>query len=171
IDNVIDAIYQPINNGVYRAGFAATQAAYESAYRELFDALDHYDQVLSQQRYLCGERLTAADVCMFTTLIRFDAVYYAHFKCNRQRIVDYPHLSEYLRELYQLPQVASLCDFAHIKQHYYQSQPALNPKKLVPCGPDLGWLTQPHARSHLPGGPPEVLLSRNENGGFPAMGA
>jgi putative glutathione S-transferase len=114
--------------------------------------------VLAERRYLCGPTLTEADVCMFTTLIRFDPVYFLHFKCNRRRIVDYEHLSAYLRELYQLPHVAGVCDFDHIKQHYYRSHPALNPKGIVPSGPDLGWLLQPHGRQRWPGGPPPELL-------------
>src|SRR6476646_9620837 len=118
IDQTIEAIYQPINNGVYRAGFATQQSAYEEAVTELFDALDHYEQVLSQQRYLCGGRLTEADICMFTTLLRFDAVYYSHFKCNLRRIVDYPNLSNYLRDLYQVPGVATTINMDQIKRHY-----------------------------------------------------
>jgi putative glutathione S-transferase len=158
IDDTIDAIYEPINNGVYRAGFARTQLAYDEAFERLFSALDHWDSVLAERRYLCGSVLTEADVCMFTTLLRFDPVYYSHFKCNRRRIVDYRHLSAYLRELYQLPHVAGVCDFEHIKQHYHRSHPMLNPRGIVPGGPALGWLLKPHGRERLPGGPPPALV-------------
>jgi putative glutathione S-transferase len=120
IDETIDAIYQPINNGVYRAGFATTQQAYEEGVTDLFQALDHWENVLGQQRYLCGDALTEADICLFTTLYRFDAVYYVHFKCNLRRIVDYPHLWGYLRDLYQHPGVKETCNMQHIKQHYYR---------------------------------------------------
>jgi len=135
IDQTIDAIYQPINNGVYRAGFATRQAAYEEAVTELFAALDHWESVLEQQRYLCGDQITEADWCMFTTLLRFDPVYYVHFKCNLRRIVDYPNLWNYLKDLYQQPGVSETCDIWHIKQHYYRSHPNINPHQIVPKGP------------------------------------
>jgi len=135
VDETIDAIYQPINNGVYRAGFATKQSAYEEAVTELFDALDHWEGVLEQQRYLCGEQLTEADWCLFTTLFRFDAVYYVHFKCNLRRIVDYPNLWNYLKELYQLPGVKETCNLDKIKRHYYKSHPNVNPSRIVPKGP------------------------------------
>ncbi len=135
IDETIDAIYQPINNGVYRAGFATTQSAYEEAVTELFDALNHWEGVLGQQRYLCGDRITEADWCMFTTLFRFDSVYYVHFKCNLRRIVDYPNLWNYLKELYQQPGVKETCNLDHIKPHYYKSHPNVNPTRIVPKGP------------------------------------
>jgi glutathionyl-hydroquinone reductase len=135
IDDTIDAIYQPINNGVYRAGFATKQGAYEDAVSELFDALDHWETVLGQQRYLCGDRLTEADICLFTTLYRFDAVYYVHFKCNLRRIVDYPNLWGYLRDLYQQPAFRTTCNLDHIKRHYYMSHPGVNPHQIVPKGP------------------------------------
>lgn len=157
IEATIDAIYDPINNGVYRAGFARTQSAYQAAFDELFAALDHWDRLLAGRRYLCGSVLSEADVCMFTTLLRFDPVYHGHFKCNQRRILDYAHLSAYLREIYQLPHVAKVCDFDHIKQHYYRSHPTLNPTGIVPAGPDLGWLRHPHDRDRLPGGPPPEL--------------
>ena len=169
VDHTIDAIYTPINNGVYRAGFARTQRAYEEAFDDLFTALNHYDQVLESQRYLCGEQLTEADLCMFTTLIRFDPVYYVHFKCNQRRITDYRHLSGYVRELYQLPHVAEICDFNHIKQHYYRSHPAVNPRALVARGPDLGWLREPHGRGHLAGGPPAELCQSSSVWGPSAL--
>ena len=135
IDKTIDAIYQPINNGVYRAGFATTQNAYEEAVSELFEALDHWERVLGKQRYLCSDHLTEADWCMFTTLLRFDPVYYVHFKCNLQHIVDYPNLWNYLKDLYQQPGVKETCNLDHIKQHYYKSHPFINPTRIVPKGP------------------------------------
>ena len=138
IDKTIDAIYQPINNGVYRAGFATTQSAYEEAVTELFEALDHWEAVLQQQRYLCGNRITEADWCMFTTLFRFDAAYYVRFKCNLRRIVDYPNLWNYLKELYQLPGVKETCNLAHIKRHYYKSHHKVDPT-LIPKGPIINF--------------------------------
>ncbi|MBW4651464.1 MAG: glutathione S-transferase family protein [Kaiparowitsia implicata GSE-PSE-MK54-09C] len=137
IDETIDAIYDPINNGVYRAGFATTQNAYEEAVTELFHTLDRWESVLEGQRYLCGNVLTEADICMFTTLIRFDPVYYVHFKCNLRHIFQYPNLWGYLRDIYQTPGVAETCDFDHIKQHYYRSHPKVNPFGVVPVGPKL----------------------------------
>lgn len=139
VDQTIDAIYQPINNGVYRAGFATTQSAYEEAVTELFEALDRWEAVLQQQRYLCGDRITEADWCMFTTLFRFDAVYYVHFKCNLRRIVDYPNLWNYLKELYQLPGVKETCNLEQIKRHYYKSHPKVNPTRIVPKGPIINF--------------------------------
>lgn len=135
IDQTIDEIYNPINNGVYRAGFAQSQVAYEEAVTELFNALDHWETVLGKQLYLCGEEITEADWCLFTTLLRFDAVYYVHFKCNLYRIIDYPNLSRYLLDLYNQPGVKSTCNFDHIKEHYYRSHPHLNPSGIVPIGP------------------------------------
>lgn len=135
IDETIDAIYQPVNNGVYRAGFATTQTAYEEAVTELFEALDHWEAVLGRQRYLCGNQLTEADICMFTTLIRFDPVYYVHFKCNLRHIMDYPNLWGYLRDVYQYAGVRDTVNLDHIKQHYYKSHPKVNPTGLIPVGP------------------------------------
>lgn len=148
IDQTIDALYRPVNNGVYRAGFASTQKAHEAAVRELFEALDGYEQRLTRQRFLLGERFTEADVCFFTTLLRFDAVYHYHFKCNLKRIADYPALFGYLRDIYQLPGVAGVCDFDHIKQHYFTSHPHINPSGIVPLGP-LQDLSAPAGRSAL----------------------
>ncbi len=148
IDQTITAIYEPINNGVYRAGFAGNQNAYEKAVDELFDALDHWENVLSQQRYLCGNQLTEADVCLFTTLYRFDTVYHTHFKCNKQRIIDYPNLWEYARDIYQIPGVADTCNMDHIKQHYYKSHPWINPNQLVAIGPNLNY-EAPHHRTRF----------------------
>lgn len=145
IDSTIDAIYQPINNGVYRAGFATSQPAYEEGVTELFEALEYWETVLDKQRYLCGDRITEADWCLFTTLLRFDVVYYVHFKCNLRRIVEYPNLWNYLLELYQYPGVKETCNFDHIKQHYYKSHPQVNPSGIVPKGPIIDFNT-PHNR-------------------------
>lgn len=151
VDAALDAIYAPINNGVYRAGFASEQAAYEEAFVALFAALDRWEEVLAGQRFLCGDVVTEADICMFTTLLRFDPVYYGHFKCNLRRIGDYPQLGNYLRDLYQLPGVAAVCDLEHIKQHYYRSQPQVNPTRIVPVGPALA-LGAPHDRGRFGAG-------------------
>ena len=145
IDATLDAIYEPINNGVYRAGFARTQAAYEAAATALFAALDTWDTHLSTRRYLCGDTLTEADVCLFTTLIRFDAVYHTHFKCNLRRFQDYPHLSGFMRELFQMPAVRGTVNFDHIKQHYFTSHESINPHRIVPIGQHDD-LDAPHGR-------------------------
>lgn len=138
-------IYPAINNGVYRCGFATTQEAYNTAFDELFAALDTVEAHLATSRYLVGRTLTEADWRLFTTLIRFDAVYVGHFKCNRQRIADYPNLQGYLKELYQYPGVAETVNFDHIKRHYYFSHTMINPTGIVPKGPALELLT-PHGR-------------------------
>jgi putative glutathione S-transferase len=148
IDAEIDALYRPVNNGVYRAGFATKQSAYEEAVRDLFAALDGYEDRLRRQRYLLGSRFTEADICLFTTLLRFDPVYYFHFKCNVRRVLDYPALFAYLRDIYQMPGVAELCNFDHIKQHYFTSHPKVNPNGIVPLGP-LVDLMAPHQRGRL----------------------
>ncbi len=158
VDRVIDDIYDPINNGVYRAGFADTQSAYDDAVTDLFDALDHWDDVLADQRYLAGDRLTEADVCMFTTLVRFDQVYHTHFMCNRQFIREYDNLWPYLRDLYQTPGVAETVNMDHIKEHYYTTHPDVNPKRIVAVGPDLDFEAA-HDRDELPGEPPADLLA------------
>lgn len=137
IDRLNAFIYSAINNGVYRAGFATTQAAYERAFDQLFAALDEIEARLARHAYLTGSRLTEADWRLFPTLIRFDPVYVGHFKCNRQRIADYPHLSNYLRDLYHQPGIADTVNLQHIKQHYYTSHPNLNPSRIVPKGPSL----------------------------------
>jgi glutathionyl-hydroquinone reductase len=137
IDEINAFVYANINNGVYRAGFATTQAAYEEAFRALFAALDEVEERLSARRFLVGARLTEADWRLFTTLIRFDAVYFGHFKCNLRRIVDYPNLSNYLLDLYQVPGVAGTVDLDHIKRHYYGSHTTINPTGIVPVGPAL----------------------------------
>lgn len=139
INAINEFIYEKINNGVYRCGFATTQSAYEQAYAILFDALDYIESLLNKQRYLIGNRITEADWRLFTTLIRFDEVYYGHFKCNKKRIEDYPHLSAYRRELYQWPGVAETTNFSHIKRHYYFSHTPINPTQIVPLGPDIDY--------------------------------
>jgi putative glutathione S-transferase len=153
VDRVLDDIYGPINDGVYRAGFADSQAAYDTAVADLFDALDRWDETLADRRYLTGETLTEADVAMFTTLVRFDHVYHTHFNCNRRAVREYDHLWPYLRDLYQTPGVASTVDLDHITEHYYTTHPNVNPKRLVPVGPDVDF-EAPHDRGRLPGEPP-----------------
>lgn len=145
IDAINEQVYDTINNGVYRCGFATSQGAYQEAFTELFDNLDHIEQRLSQQRYLVGNNITEADWRLFTTLVRFDAVYYGHFKTNLRRIEDYPNISEYLRELYQIPGVANTVNMAHIKQHYYMSHTMINPTQVVPAGPAVDY-ARPHRR-------------------------
>lgn len=148
IDDWNSRIYPAINNGVYRAGFATSQDAYAEAYAEVFAELDHIDAHLAHQRYLCGDTLTEADIRLFTTLIRFDAVYHGHFKCNRQRLEDYLNISGYVRDIYQLTGVAATVDFDHIKTHYYASHGTINPTAVVPLGPDIDYL-RPHGREAL----------------------
>jgi putative glutathione S-transferase len=135
IHTLNNRIYDAINNGVYRAGFATTQEAYESAFHDLFDSLDWVEGLLTKQRYLAGQELTEADWRLFTTLIRFDAVYFGHFKTNRQLLADYPAISAYVRELYQVPGVAETVSFEHIKTHYYASHLMINPTGVIPLGP------------------------------------
>lgn len=149
IDAVNERVYHDVNNGVYKAGFATRQAAYEEAFDTLFETLDWLDARLAGQRYLAGTRITEADWRLFVTLVRFDAVYYSHFKCNQRRIADYPHLAGYLRELYQQPGVAETVNISHIKQHYYRSHPSVNPTGIVPRGPALDFDAPPE-RGHLP---------------------
>jgi glutathionyl-hydroquinone reductase len=149
IDNLNSEIYDRVNNGVYKAGFATTQAAYEEAVIPLFVTLDKLDAWLCGRRYLCGGRITEADWRLFTTLLRFDAVYSGHFKCNIRRIADYPALPGYVRELYQWPGVRETVNFHHIKHHYYESHRTINPTGIVPAGPVLDF-DAPHGRDHLP---------------------
>ena len=137
IDAVNDRIYATLNNGVYKAGFATSQSAYEAAVAEIFSTLDWLEERLSRQRYLVGETLTEADVRLFTTLVRFDTVYFEHFKCNRRALADYPALWDYTRALYQHPDIRPTVNFTHIKGHYYGSHVALNPSGIIPVGPDL----------------------------------
>ncbi|WP_169569256.1 glutathione S-transferase family protein [Sneathiella limimaris] len=148
IDAVNDRIYNCVNNGVYRSGFAQSQSAYEEAVTSLFETLDWLEDKLSAGRYLLGDRLTEADWRLFTTLLRFDPVYHGHFKCNLRRIVDYPNLYNYLKELYQIPGVQETVNMSHIKSHYYGSHAQINPTGIVPLGPDLD-LGAPHNRSRL----------------------
>ncbi|BCG93240.1 glutathione S-transferase family protein [Mesorhizobium sp. 131-2-1] len=148
IDRVNALVYPAINNGVYRAGFATTQVAYEEAFGELFAALDTLEERLSEQRYLVGDRITEADWRLFTTLVRFDPVYVGHFKCNLRRIADYPNLSNYLRDLYQVPGVSGTANLHHIKAHYYGSHKTINPTGIVPVGPELDYGV-PHDRARF----------------------
>lgn len=138
-------IYDTVNNGVYKAGFATTQSAYDAAIYPLFETLDWLDAHLSQNRYLLGETLTEADWRLFTTLVRFDPVYHLHFKCNKKRLIDYPNLWAYTRELYQVPGVAETVNFDHIVRHYHYSHDTINPNRILPINPDLNW-DAPHGR-------------------------
>jgi putative glutathione S-transferase len=158
IDEVVADVYETINNGVYKAGFARTQAAYDDAVSTLFDALDRYDDRLADRRFLVGDRLTLADVFLFPTLYRFDEIYHTHFRCNRRRVADYDSLWPYLRDLYRLPGVAGTCNMDHAKTHYYVSHTSLNPKQIIPTGPDPDF-DAPHDRDRLPGEPPEDLTT------------
>ena len=151
IDALNERVYATVNNGVYRAGFATGQQAYEEAVAALFETLDMLEDRLSRQRYLVGEGLTEADWRLFTTLVRFDPVYVGHFKCNKRRLVDYPNLWAYTRELYQVPGVAETVNLHHIKQHYYGSHESVNPSGIVPAGPEID-LAAAHDRARLPGG-------------------
>jgi len=148
IDRLNELVYPNVNNGVYRVGFATSQGAYEAAFRNLFDALDEIEQILSKTRYLTGATITEADWRLFPTLIRFDAVYYSHFKCNWRHIYEYPNLSGYVRDLYQQPGVAETVDLGQIKRHYYGSQRQVNPTGIVPVGPQLDF-SAPHDRARL----------------------
>ncbi|MES2709275.1 MAG: glutathione S-transferase family protein [Verrucomicrobiota bacterium] len=142
-------LYETVNNGVYRAGFATTQAAYEASCRTLFSALDELENRLSGTRYLLGREPVEADWRLFCTLIRFDAVYHGHFKCNVRRIVDFPNLDAWLRDLYQQPGIAGTVNFQHIKRHYYITHGEINPTRIVPLGPELH-LDRPHGRDRMP---------------------
>lgn len=148
IDELNAWVYDAINNGVYKSGFAATQEAYDAAVHPLFAALERADERLATRRYLFGAEPTLADWRLFTTLVRFDAVYVTHFKCNLRRIADFTHLSGYLRDLYQQPGVAATVDFDHIKRHYFMTHPSINPTRIVPAGPLLD-LDAPHGRESV----------------------
>ncbi len=139
IDVVNERVYEDINNGVYRCGFATSQDAYEKAFTRLFDGLDWVENLLAKQSFLAGERITEADWRLFTTLIRFDSVYFGHFKCNRQPLEEYPNISNYIRQLYQWPGVAETVDMYHIKRHYYYSHTMINPTQVVPAGPEIDY--------------------------------
>lgn len=154
IDALEGRVYDMLNNGVYRAGFATTQAAYEEAARDVFAMLDELDERLATQRWLVGNRFTEADIRAFVTLVRFDAVYHGHFKCNRRRIVDHAALPGYVRDIYQLPGIAATVNLQHIKHHYYESHLGVNPTGIVPIGPDLDFSSPPQ-RQHL--GPTPAL--------------
>ena len=145
IDDVNNWIYRYINNGVYRCGFATTQRAYSKAFNRLFDALDHVEVILADTRFLAGSAFTEADVRLFTTLVRFDAVYATHFKCNLRRIVDYPNIWGYTRDIYQMPGVAETVNMEHIKSHYFVSHRHINPFGIIPDGPEIDF-NQPHGR-------------------------
>ena len=153
VDEVITEIYEPVNNGVYRAGFATSQAAYDDAIDELFDALDRWNDHLADRRYLVGDSLTEADICLFTTLVRFDQVYHTHFMCNRKFIHQYEHLWPYLRDLYTTEGIGETVNMAHIKEHYYTTHPEVTPTGIIARGPDLDW-DAPHDRDRLTGSPP-----------------
>ena len=145
IDKVNQRVYETVNNGVYRCGFAQSQQAYEQAFTQLFGSLDWLEERLSRQRYLVGDTITEADWRLFPTLVRFDSVYVGHFKCNRNRIIDMPNLWGYVRELYQHPGIAETVNLDHIKRHYYMTHPSLNPTRIVPKGPRIDFMT-PHGR-------------------------
>ncbi|WP_431024046.1 glutathione S-transferase family protein [Halomonas sp. H5] len=150
IDAINNDVYEHINNGVYKTGFATDQAVYEKHVTALFAALDRVEARLAEHRYLAGEWLTEADIRLFTTLVRFDAVYHGHFKCNLKRIEDYPNLANYVRELYQWPGIRETVSLDHIKRHYYYSHDTINPTRIVPKGPELDF-ERPHDRERLPG--------------------
>lgn len=145
VEVAIDEIYEPINNGVYKCGFADTQEAYDEAADELFDALDHWNDTLGEQRFMIGEDLTAADLRMFATLVRFDHVYNTHFKCNERMINDYDNLWEYTKEIYQTEGIRKTVNMNHIVRHYYRSHGSVNPKRLIPTGPDIDF-EEPYSR-------------------------
>ncbi|WP_406035952.1 glutathione S-transferase C-terminal domain-containing protein [Nocardioides sp. NBC_00163] len=149
MDEVNQRVFTEVNNGVYRCGFAGSQEAYDAAYSRLFAALDWLEERLSGQRYLVGDQLTESDIRLFTTLARFDAVYHGHFKCNRQKLVEFPALWAYARDLYQTPGIGETLDFDQIKQHYYVVHTDLNPTQIVPVGPDLSGWDEPHGRESL----------------------
>ncbi|GAA4920820.1 putative glutathione S-transferase [Stackebrandtia albiflava] len=153
IDEVVEAVFRDVNNGVYRAGFATTQERYDAAYRDVFSRLDWLEERLTGSRYLVGDTITEADIRLFTTLVRFDAVYHGHFKCNRNKLTEMPALWAYARDLYQTPGFTDTVDFDHIKRHYYQVHTDINPTRIVPCGPDLSGWTTPHGREALGGRP------------------
>jgi putative glutathione S-transferase len=146
IDAVNADVYRDVNNGVYRCGFASSQAAYEEAYAALWTRLDVLEERLAGQRYLMGDALTEADIRLFTTLVRFDAVYHGHFKCNRQKLTELPVLWAYARDLFQTPGFGDTVDFDHIKRHYYATHEHINPTRIVPGGPDLAGWSEPHNR-------------------------
>ena len=151
MDEVMEVIYRDVNNGVYRCGFAGSQDSYDKAYRQLFDRLDWLEERLTSRRYLMGDTITEADVRLFTTLVRFDAVYHGHFKCNRNKLSEMPALWAYARDLFTTPGFGDTADFDHVKRHYYEVQTDINPTAIVPAGPDLSNWLQPHGREALGG--------------------
>ncbi|MFC7343738.1 glutathione S-transferase family protein [Saccharopolyspora griseoalba] len=153
IDEVNDAVFHDVNNGVYKAGMAGDQQAYEKAHAKLFARLDQLSERLAEQRYLVGDTITEADVHLFPTLVRFDAVYHGHFKCNRHKLAELPVLRDYTRDLFQTPGFGDTIHFPQIKEHYYVVHRFLNPSGIVPAGPDLSWLLEPHGRERLGGWP------------------
>nr|BFE61311.1 glutathione S-transferase C-terminal domain-containing protein [Dactylosporangium thailandense] len=153
LDEVMEVVFKDVNNGVYRAGFAGSQEAYESAYERLFARLDWLSERLRRQRYLVGDTITEADVRLFTTLVRFDPVYHGHFKCNRQKLSELPVLWAYARDLFQTPGFGDTVNFEHIKRHYYEVHRDINPSGVVPLGPDLSGWQEPHGRESLGGRP------------------
>lgn len=148
IDQINERVYEPINNGVYKSGFATTQGAYDTAVTTLFAALDEMEALLGTRRYLAGDQITEADWRLFTTLVRFDPVYHLHFKCNRKRLVDYPNLWAYTRELYQVPGVAETVGMEHIVRHYHYSHDTINPNRILPINAEIDWM-EPHGRDGL----------------------
>ncbi|MDD7936936.1 glutathione S-transferase C-terminal domain-containing protein [Actinomycetospora lutea] len=153
IDAVNEGVFHDVNNGVYKAGFATRQSRYEEAYTALFARLDELDERLADQRYLVGDHITEADIRLFTTLVRFDAVYHGHFKCNRQKLAEFENLWPYARDLYQTPGFGDTVDFDHIKRHYYQVHTSINPTQIVPLGPEAAAWLEPHRRGDLGGSP------------------
>lgn len=153
IDAIAQPIYEHVNNGVYKCGFAASQEAYEQAYHELWNALDKLESHLGTQRYLVGDHITLADIYLYPTLVRFDPVYHGHFKASRQKIAEMPNLRGYLQELFQLPGFGDTTDFTEIKEHYYITHAEINPTGVVPVGPELAWLAEPHDRERFGGTP------------------
>ncbi|KAN0042183.1 hypothetical protein ACTFIV_004742 [Dictyostelium citrinum] len=149
IQEMYDFIYPNINNGVYRCGFAISQEAYSDAFEKLFNALDKVEDILSKQRYLVGSKLTYVDIRLFVTLIRFDCVYVGHFKCNKKQIKEYPNISNFVREIYQMEGTKKTVNFFHIKHHYYESHRTINPYGIVPVGPNMDWVNEPHNRTNL----------------------
>ncbi|MCQ9334740.1 glutathione S-transferase C-terminal domain-containing protein [Corynebacterium phoceense] len=153
MEKLNESIFHNINNGVYRAGFAGSQEAYEKAYNQLWEALDSVEERLGTQRYMVGDHITETDIRLFVTLIRFDPVYYGHFKCSREKMAEMPNIRGYMQELFQIPGFGDTTDFTEIKQHYYMVQTEINPTKIVPVGPDMSWLAQPHDRDRFGGAP------------------